>query len=538
MVRLQHTETGSIVFFTLITIVLFTCSIPMIAQTVRIGVASDLHYTHPSLIVERGKALDDYLNGDRKLLLESDALLRKTVQLLLQENPDIVLIPGDLTKDGELVSHLGVAELLKPLREKGVKVLVIPGNHDVNNPDAVSFQGDTVRQEATISADDFAVIYNDYGYDEAVSRDAHSLSYVSEPVNGLRVMCIDACRYDDNRFVSKGDEDDHCTTHGAIRPETMTWLRTEMQVAQILGKQILVMIHHNVVEHFAHQGVFAVPYMVDNFRDVQEKFMEYGINVLFTGHFHSSDISMVEGAHGNCLYEVETGSIVTYPCPYRIVEMTGDSLYIETKYIEEIDYTISEGVDFQTYARQTIEHGFMEMFAGFINNYHSTLADYLPRWAKSFITIPDAATLTDMVMMNLSDSAIEMMLAHYSGNEDLLDDAAAKKEKMLAYLDHFIYALSRASAGSFAGITERFIQRTPVIRKAKESISSIWDDHVEIQNGDGRKQIYGKVNDLQLTIMMKPVLSLPVPAHRAEDAPLYLSGSMCNSKSPAGEAGN
>jgi len=510
----------------------------MIAQTVRIGVVSDLHYTHPSLIVERGKALDDYLNGDRKLLLESDAILRQTVQYLLQENPDIVLIPGDLTKDGELVSHLGVAELLKPLREKGVKVLVIPGNHDVNNPEAVSFHGDTVRKEATISADDFAVIYKDYGYGRAVSRDEHSLSYVSEPVNGLRVMCLDACRYYDNRFVSKGDEDDHCITHGAIRPETMAWLRTEMQVAQILGKQVLVMIHHNVVEHFAHQGLFAVPYMVDDFREVQEKFIEYGINVLFTGHFHSSDISMVEGPNGNCLYEVETGSIVTYPCPYRIVEMAGDSLYIETKYIEEVDYPLSEEVDFQTYARQTIEHGFMEMFTGFINDYHHTLVGYLPRWAKSFITIPDAPALIEMVMSNLSDSAIEMMLAHYSGNEDLLDDAAAKKEKMLAALDNFIYALSRASAGSFAGITERFIQRTPVIRKAKESISSIWDDHVEIQNGDGWKQIYGKVNDLRLTIMMKPVLSLPVPAHRAEDAPLYLSGSMCNSKSPAGEAGN
>jgi len=361
---------------------------------------------------------------------------------------------------------------------------------------------------------------------------------MSEPVNGLRVISIDACRYYDNRFISKGDEDDHCTTHGAIRPETMLWLRTEMQVAQILEKQILVMIHHNVVEHFTHQGLFAVPYMVDNFRDVQEKFMEYGINVLFTGHFHSSDISMVEGPDGNCLYEVETGSIVTYPCPYRIVEMTGDSLCIETKYIEEIDYPISEGTEFQTYARQTIEHGFREMFTGFINEYHPTLVDYLPRWTKSLITIPDAAALTDMVMSNLSDSAIEMMLAHYCGNEYLLDNAAAKKEKMLSDLDHFIYALCRASAGSFAGITERFIQRTPVIRKAKESISSIWDDHVGIQNGDGRKQIYGKANDLRLTVKMKPVISIPMPAHRAEDASFYLSGSLWNSKTTAGEAGN
>ncbi|MEN6589365.1 MAG: hypothetical protein ABFC30_06920, partial [Proteiniphilum sp.] len=138
----------------------------------------------------------------------------------------------------------------------------------------------------------------------------------------------------------------------------------------------------------------------------------------------------------------------------------------------------------------------------------------------------------------LSDSAIEMMLAHYCGNEYQLDNAAAKKEKMLTGLDRFIYALSRASAGSFAGITERFIQRTPVIRKAKESISSIWDDHVEIQNGDGKKPIYGTANDLRLTVKMKPVMSIPAQAHRAEEKPLYLSGSLWNSKSAAGEAGN
>ncbi len=520
MIRLRHTGIGSIVLSTLAAFVLYTYSHSMTAQTIRIGVISDIHYTHPSLIVERGKALYDYLNGDRKMLMESDAILRQTVQLLLQENPDIVLIPGDLTKDGELVSHLEVAELLKPLRERGVRVLVIPGNHDVNNPDAVSFHGDTVRREAIISAEDFAVIYSDYGYDRAVSRDAHSLSYVSEPVNGLRVMCMDACRYDDNRFISKGDEDDHNTTGGAIRPQTMAWLRTEMQVAQNLGKQILVMMHHNVVEHFTHQGLFAAPYMVDNFRDVQEKFIDYGIHVLFTGHFHSSDISMVEGPDGNCFYEVETGSIVTYPSPYRIVEVAGDSLSVETKYIEEIDYPLLGEADFQTYARQTIEHGFREMFAGFINDYHPALAGYLPRWAKSFITIPDAAVLTEMVMKDLSDPAIEMMLAHYSGNEDQRDDASVQKEEMLASLDNFIHALTGAASGNFAGITERFILRTPVIRKAKESISSIWDDHVDIQNGSGRKLVYGKADDLRVTIGMKPAHPLPVPAQRAEDAPL------------------
>lgn len=519
MIRRQHTGIGRIVFSTLAAFVFFTGSIYLTAQTIRIGVVSDIHYTHPSLIVERGKALDDYLNSDRKMLLESEAILRQAVQLLLLEHPDIVLVPGDLTKDGERMSHLGVAALLKPLRDSGVKVLVIPGNHDVNNPDAVSFHGDTVRREATISAEDFADIYADYGYDRAVSRDAHSLSYVSEPVNGLRVMCMDACRYDDNRFISRGDGDDHNTTAGAIKPETMAWLRTEMQVAHILGKQVLVMMHHNVVEHFTHQGLFATPYLVDHFRDVQEKFIDYGINVIFTGHFHSSDISMVEGPNGSCLYEVETGSIVTYPSPYRIVEIAGDSLSVETKYIEEMDYPLAGEANFQTYARQTIEHGFREMFARFINDYHPALAGYLPRWARSFITIPDAAVLTEIVMTDLSDPAIEMMLAHYSGNEDQRADAASRKEEMIASLDHFIHDLTVASAGNFAGITERCIQRSPVIRKAKESITAIWDDHVGTRDGHRQTLVYGKADDLRLIIRLKPLASIPVAAYHAAATP-------------------
>lgn len=198
-----------------------------------------------------------------------------------------MLIPGDLTKDGEKVSHKGVAQLLKPLREKGVKVLVIPGNHDINNPDAVSFHGDTTLPVPTISAKEFSEIYGDYGYRSAISHDTHSLSYVNEPVEGLRVICIDACKYYHNTFRSAGARKDSCVTNGFVKPETMAWIRTQMQVAKTLGKEVLAMMHHNVVEHFDHQGIFAAPYLVDDYKNVQQQFMNLGIKVLFTRHFHS-----------------------------------------------------------------------------------------------------------------------------------------------------------------------------------------------------------------------------------------------------------
>lgn len=480
----------------------------MTAQTIKtkIGVISDLHYTHPSLIVEKGAALENYLSNDRKLLVESEAILKEAVANLLAENVNIVLIPGDLTKDGEKVSHRGVAHLLKPLREKGIKILVIPGNHDINNPEAVRFHGDSTQQVETISDEEFAEIYTDYGYGNTISRDKHSLSYVSEPVDGLRILCLDACKYDQNTFVSLGDSHDECITGGALKPETVEWLRTEMQVARILGKQVLGMIHHNVIEHFAYQSVFATPYLVDDFTKVQQYFMEYGLNIIFTGHFHSSDIARVSNPYGQSLHEIETGSIVTYPCPYRIIDINGENMAIETKYIEHIDYPLPEGMDFQTYAAQQIERGFNEMLRGFIHEYYPTFHAYVPRWARSFVTIPHAEELTDIVMSHLSPSALNMLLAHYRGNENLLDRTSINKQELLQNLDDLIDDLAEATTGKMSALTKSVVHKLPIIKKVKASAISIWENVATPESVAANEYTGGKsqeqlaINDLKLQL--------------------------------------
>lgn len=500
--------------------------IPMSAQTAKIGVISDLHYAHPALIVEKGKALDNYLSHDRKLLVESHAILQQTIQCLLRENVNIVLIPGDLTKDGEKVSHRGVAHLLQPLLDKGVKVLIVPGNHDINNPKAVSFHGDSILPVETVSAEDFEQIYKDYGFRTAISRDKHSLSYVSEPIDGFRVICIDACKYDDNTFISRGAEKDICVTGGTIKPGTMDWIRTEMQVAGILGKQVIGMIHHNVVEHFDHQGVFAAPYMVDDFKRVQAKFLDFGLNVLFTGHFHSSDIVRIDDVDGNYLYEIETGSLVTYPCPYRMIDLAGNSINIETKYIEEIDFQLPEGMNFQVYARKQIEVGFNEMLPGFIHEYHHTFHEYIPKWAKSFVTVPDASELIGLLMARLSPTAINMLLAHYSGNENAVENAEEHKQELLVNLDNLIDDLAKAFTGRFSGIAGKFIHRSDIMKKAKVAVASIWDNMI-VEPGDASGiYIPQPVNDLHLALNMKmpsdrmAKYTAPFPSRE----PVYIAG--------------
>ena len=75
-----------------------------------IFVMSDIHVMAPELLVEKGTAYENYVKTDPKLLEESGEVLRTVVDVVLEKKPDLVLIPGDLTKDGELLSHQLVAQ--------------------------------------------------------------------------------------------------------------------------------------------------------------------------------------------------------------------------------------------------------------------------------------------------------------------------------------------------------------------------------------------------------------------------------------------
>ena len=95
--------------------------IPAYAPTAKLLVISDPHYFDPSL-GPSGPAFESYLTHDRKLIAESDAIMRALVDLVPAENPQFVLISGDLTKDGELLSHQSVAGYLQRIKAGGRRV--------------------------------------------------------------------------------------------------------------------------------------------------------------------------------------------------------------------------------------------------------------------------------------------------------------------------------------------------------------------------------------------------------------------------------
>ncbi|MBU2455784.1 MAG: metallophosphoesterase, partial [Proteobacteria bacterium] len=297
----------------------------------RFVVLSDLHF-YDQRLGTSGKAFQKYIDDDRKLLLLSDEILSSAVEAVIEEAADFVLISGDLTKDGEKINHQGVVSALKKLESSGVSVFVVPGNHDINNGDAVQYTGDTTQPVPGITADEFKTLYHEFGYKEALNIDSHSLSYVAEPQKGLFVLALDSCKWKENK------PGHHPVTDGAFSVQTLEWIETQLILAKKQKKAVIAFLHHGITEHYPANEKYYGQYVVDQSDAVSRLFAAYDVHLVFTGHFHAQDITKKTFPDSDdFVFDIETGSLVTAPCPYRIVQFSnGHTASIKSSFIEKI----------------------------------------------------------------------------------------------------------------------------------------------------------------------------------------------------------
>jgi hypothetical protein len=311
-------------------------------------VLSDLHYYDPSLGTT-GQALEKYLRQDRKLLVESSEILESVVDSIAYDTADFVLVCGDLTKDGELLDHYKVIDQLKKIEASGKKVYVVPGNHDILNYETYRYAGDRTEPVSRVSPDDFRILFGDFGFDEAIAQDSNSLSYVCEPVPGLWLLALDGCQY---RRSKPGHES---PVGGRLSDDTETWLIGILREAVKQQKAVIAVVHHGIIEHFPGEAVYFGEYLLSDREPVGTYFIYYHMKCVFTGHFHAQDIAEKKYPGGNFLFDVETGSLVTYPSPYRKIEISPDQkMLIRTKHVTAIR---SHPDDFPAYVREDTRRG-------------------------------------------------------------------------------------------------------------------------------------------------------------------------------------
>jgi predicted MPP superfamily phosphohydrolase len=305
----------------------------------KIIVFTDPHYYAESLGVNT-KLFYDSLADDKKFLVNGQQVIKAAITEMAQVPADFIIISGDLTKDGEYTSHTEFGKLLKKLEDSGKPVYVVPGNHDISNGIALDYSGESPRKTDTVTPEDFRKTYNEYGYKEAVHKDKNSLSYIAEPVKGLWLFCLDSNKWRENK------PDKHVVSGGTFYPETLAWIEDMLIESKKQKKAVMISMHHAVMEHFKGQKKFYKDFVIDNDGDISRLFAAYGVSLVFSGHYHAQDISQKHFPEFNkTLYDIETGSFVTYPLPYRQLTITGEqkaevkTIHMKTPRFEGMDTT-------------------------------------------------------------------------------------------------------------------------------------------------------------------------------------------------------
>lgn len=423
-------------------------------ESLKIASLSDTHYLSPDLIKDTAD-FTEHLNSDRKMFAESDAFITALLDTIKQDNPDVLLISGDLTKDGEKEGHEDLSEKLEKFRDEempDLHIYITPGNHDLNNSNAMNFNTESGEAEPAgrTTQEDYKEIYDDLTYNDetvintfepAQGKQAGGLSYVARPKAGFTIISIDSARYSADNTDSGKDEHE---TSGAISADLEKWIVEQITAAKQRGDTVIGLQHHGMIPHFSMEPDLLPMYLINDYERLSQVYADAGMQYIFTGHMHANDIATITTEKGNTLYDIETGSVVTYPSPARSVTIT--------RTIE--NGTVKENMDVKTYTgvgpitftnpktgeEQTIEdisaygreHGFSKDMLtttvnGFLHPYYAQIIENggSKKAIETLINdlLGDSLPLDNMTLEQLVDVALPLLLPGSDSSEEIYYDS-------------------------------------------------------------------------------------------------------------------
>ena len=392
----------------------------------RVVVISDIHLLSPDLVTP-GSAIERADAGESKMMVQSDAIMNSITDSIIAIKPTLLLLTGDLTYNGERLSHERVAQYLDRMAAHGIQPLVIPGNHDCNNPYAKRFDGDHTTPAATVTREEFAQIYRNYGYGDESLRDPASLSYCCEPIKGVVVIGIDSNMDEMNKLTSRGDSTDVYFNGGRIKPETLQWVIEHATLARRQGKSVIAMMHHHLVQHFDQEDRLLASYIVKDHDSIANQFMQAGIHTVFTGHLHVTDaVTQYDETRTDSVVEVATGSAICYPFAVRTAAFDPQhrSLDIDTRWLTATD----DCPTLREQGRQRIINSTPGMAAMLSGKAWSKLDGRMNQLKTMMsmgggkVNLPETPQqATQLVLRHLSEVLSRVLLAVVEGNEQEQD---------------------------------------------------------------------------------------------------------------------
>jgi len=403
-----------IIISLIIGLVLSACSskLPKIetGSDIQIYVATDIHLLAEELMTNEELMAQVFEFGDGRFVHYTNELMSTFTNTIKENQPDILILSGDLTHDGEKLSHEALAKQLKEIEKNGTRVFAIPGNHDLENPFAKDYAEGGWKTAETVSAEEFESIYKNYGFDEAISRDPSGLSYLAAPSDDVYLLMLDSNKYGMLNMP---------TGSGKLTDDTLTWIKEATQIARDNNAQIITVMHHNLMKHSErlYEG-----YVINNYEEVVPLFDELNLNIVLSGHMHAQDIKYTEQAN-NTIYDIVTSSMSIYPMNYGVVDYIkgkGFSYHLESLAVQswaQTNSTDTNLLNFDEYAKDM----------NFTQNYNRALASFV----EDEIVIDPTIKLSDETILRLKTANFNGVIRQIK-NELLLLNGLITEEEVVS----------------------------------------------------------------------------------------------------------
>ena len=327
----------------LITICLSACEK---SSDLLIHVISDVHYAPRDLYEYVGTfAESNDANGTGKQIKYQEEIIDAFIKQEIANKPDYLLVTGDMAFSGSKEVHQAFKDKFNTLLENGIKVLVIPGNHDFDLT-PFTYPDGSIHYVNQLTKEEYLTIYDEFGYKDADSVDKESLSYAYKLDNKTYLIALDTLTM-------------YGYTPGSFKQSTLDWIEERMEYAHSHNLDILVAGHHNM---YVHNEVFDFGYRIDNAQDLIGLFNKYNAHLYLSGHMHIQDI----GDYSS-IKEILTESFTLYPHRYGELKIVNHQYTYEAKASDIEKYTTSTNSDLLNYK----EYGQDFLF----NNFYNQLAD-------------------------------------------------------------------------------------------------------------------------------------------------------------------
>ena len=283
---------------------LASCGRQKLDEPIEFIIANDIHYISPTILGDGEFFRNPTGRADGKVVHYITDITDAFIAEVIEKKPQALILAGDLTLNGALVSHTELANKLAAVQNAGIDVLIIPGNHDFDKT-AVDYSGDSLKEAEGSSASDFYEIYNPL-LPETLSREEGTFSYVYEASEDLWVLMLDTNTY----------------AECYVMESTFKWAEEQLGIARESGIDVIAVSHQNI---YKHSDLLSFGYQLYNGTNLQSLYEKYSVICNFSGHIHVQ--SIIDGD----LPEIATSSLSVTGLHYGKITYNGKALNYATE---------------------------------------------------------------------------------------------------------------------------------------------------------------------------------------------------------------